>query len=94
MAPVTQTQSDGAWVVQFTIPGAYSLERLPEPNDPKVKLRAVAPARFAVIRLSGLASRANVEAKTAEVIDFAKAHPPHSPNITRLGPFGSCGAMK
>ena len=73
-APVTQTQSDGAWVVRFTMPSAYSLETLPEPNDPKVKLRAVAAARFAVIRFSGLASRTNVEAKTAELVDFAKAH--------------------
>jgi hypothetical protein len=70
-APVTPTQSDGAWVVRFTMPGAYSLEMLPEPNDPNVKLRAVAPARFAVIRFSGLASRTNVEAKTAELVDFA-----------------------
>jgi len=61
-APVTQTQSDGAWVVRFTMPGAYSLETLPEPNDPNVKLRAVAPARFAVIRFSGLVSSAYVEA--------------------------------
>ena len=72
-APVTQTQSDGEWVVQFTMPGGYSLETLPEPSDPKVKLRTVAAARFAVIRFSGLVSRARVEAKTAELVDFAKA---------------------
>lgn len=35
-APVTQTQSDGAWVVRFTMPGAYSLKTLPVPNDPKI----------------------------------------------------------
>ena len=44
-APVTQTQADGAWVVRFTMPGAYSRQTLPEPNDPKNQLRAVAPAR-------------------------------------------------
>ena len=60
-APVTQTQSDGEWVVQFTMPGGYSLETLPEPSDPKVKLRTVAAARFAVIRFSGLVSRARVK---------------------------------
>jgi hypothetical protein len=73
-APVTQTQSDDAWVVRFTMPSAYSLETLPEPNEPNVKLRAVAPGRFAVIRFSGLVSSANVEAKTVELIDFAKVH--------------------
>jgi hypothetical protein len=72
-APVTQTPSDGAWVVRFTMPSGYSLETLPEPNDSKIKLRTIAPARFAVIRFSGLASKASVEAKTAELDDFAKA---------------------
>ena len=73
-APVTQTESNGAWVVRFTMPGAYSLETLPEPNDPNVKLRAVAPARFAVVRFSGLANETTVEARTAELVDFAEAH--------------------
>ncbi len=73
-APVTQTPSDGGWVVRFTMPSSYSLESLPEPNDPRVKLRNVAPSRFAVIRFSGIARDANVAAKTAELIDFAKTH--------------------
>jgi hypothetical protein len=78
-APVTQTPSDGAWVVRFTMPGGTSLETLPEPNDQRVKLRTIAPARFVVIRFSGLAGAANVEARTAELIAFAKAH--HLPMI-------------
>jgi hypothetical protein len=72
-APVTQTQADGAWVVRFTMPSAYSLETLPEPNDPKIQLTAVAPARFAVVRFSGIADRRNVDAKTAELEGFVRA---------------------
>ncbi len=60
-ALVTQTQSDGAWVVRFTMPGAYSLRGL--------RLLASRLSGF-----SGLVSRANVDAKTAELVDFAKAH--------------------
>ena len=71
-APATQTPADGAWVVRFTMPDGYSLETLPAPNDPRVKLRTIAPARFAVIRFSGLASMASVEARTAELLAFAK----------------------
>ena len=41
-APVTQTPSDGAWVVRFTMPSRYSLATLPQPNDPRVKLRNIA----------------------------------------------------
>ena len=73
-APVTQTPSDGAWVVRFTMPSSYSLATLPEPNDPRVKLRDLAPSRFAVLRFSGLASAASVEAKTADLADFVHAH--------------------
>ncbi len=81
-APVTQIPSDGgAWVVRFTMPASYSLETLPEPIDPRVKLRAIPPARYVVIRFSGLASTDNVKARTAELIAFAKAH-----NLHMIGP--------
>ena len=63
------------------MPGGYSLETLPEPNDPNVKLRNVAPARFAVIRFSGIARDASVAAKTAELTAFAKAH-----HLRTIGP--------
>lgn len=66
-APVTQTQDAGQWVVRFTMPGSYTLETLPEPNDSRVHLRVAAPARFAVIRFSGLASADDVAAKTTEL---------------------------
>jgi hypothetical protein len=66
-APVTQTQSAGQWVVRFTMPSRYSLEALPEPNDPQVKLRLIPPSRLAVLRFSGLAGADTVEAKTADL---------------------------
>jgi hypothetical protein len=66
-APVTQTQTAGEWVVRFTMPSTYSLATLPQPNDARVHLRATPPARFAVIRFSGLARPDDVAAKTAEL---------------------------
>jgi hypothetical protein len=72
-APVTQTQADGVWVIRFTMPGAYSLATLPEPNDPQVQLKTVPPARFAVVRFSGLADRRSVDAKTKELDGFVRA---------------------
>ncbi len=66
-APVTQTQTAGEWVVRFTMPSTYSSETLPEPNDARVRLRVTPPARFAVIRFSGLARPDDVAAKTAEL---------------------------
>lgn len=66
-APVTQTGAAGEWVVQFTMPRAYALETLPEPNDPRVRLRVLAPTRFAVLRFSGLARPDDVTARTLEL---------------------------
>jgi hypothetical protein len=66
-APVTQTQTAGEWVVRFTMPSSYSLETLPEPNDARVRLRVTPPARFVVIRFSGLARPDDFAARTAEL---------------------------
>ena len=73
-APVTQIQSAGEWVVRFTMPSAYSLDTLPEPNDPKVHLRVLPPTRFAVLKFSGLARTDDVAAKTAELEKLAETH--------------------
>lgn len=58
-APVTQAATNGGYVVQFTMPGEYTLETLPEPLDPQVKLKEVSGGRFAVIRYSGTWSERN-----------------------------------
>ena len=73
-APVTQIQSAGEWVVRFTMPSAYSLETLPVPDDPKVRLRTLPPARLAVLTFSGLARKDDVATKTAELGKRAATH--------------------
>jgi hypothetical protein len=73
-APVTQIQEAGTWTVRFTMPSAYTLETLPAPNDPKVRLRRLPPTRFAVLRFSGLARKRAVEAKSKELLEATKAH--------------------
>jgi DNA gyrase inhibitor GyrI len=66
-APVTQIQTAGEWVVRFTMPSAYSLDTLPDPNDARIRLRVLPPARLAVVRFSGLARPKDVATKTAEL---------------------------
>lgn len=73
-APVTQIQNAGEWVVRFTMPSAYSMDTLPEPNDPKVQLRVLPPARYAVLRFSGLARKDDVAAKTTELEQLSASH--------------------
>jgi hypothetical protein len=80
-APVTQIKNAGSWIVRFTMPSAYTLETLPEPDDPKVQLRRLPPERFAVVRFSGWAQKSDVDAKSAKLVAAAKAH-----NLRATGP--------
>jgi hypothetical protein len=80
-APVTQERTAGAWIVRFTMPSGYTLQTLPEPNDPKVHLEVLSPSRVAVLRFSGVARSDAVAAKTAELDALAKAH-----NLRVAGP--------
>lgn len=73
-APVTQIPAGDAWTIRFTMPAKYSLETLPKPNDPQVKLIEIPARRCAVVRFSGLASEASVAAKTAALMAFIKTH--------------------
>ena len=63
-APVTQSGNDAGWTVRFIMPQGYTLETLPTPNDPKVKLVPLAPARLAVVKFSGLAKEPDIIEQT------------------------------
>jgi effector-binding domain-containing protein len=53
-APVGQERvQEKSWSVSFTMPSSYTLDTLPEPEDPKVKLRRVPARRIAAVRYSG-----------------------------------------
>ena len=73
-APVTQKPNEGQWGVNFTMPSAYNMDTLPQPNDPRVMLRAVPPSRYAVLRFSGLARQDDVANKTAELQRLLASH--------------------
>ena len=51
--PVGQQRIQEKWAVSFMMPASYTLETLPEPEDPAVKLRQVPARRMAAVRYSG-----------------------------------------
>lgn len=72
-APVTQIADADRWIVRFTMPHSYTLDTLPQPDDPQVQLKTLPAQRFAVLRFSGLAAKEDVDAKFAELVAATKA---------------------
>jgi hypothetical protein len=66
-APVAQTAVENGYLVQFTMPKNFTLETLPEPNDPKVKLREIPSQTFAVLTYSGSWSQSLYEENLAQL---------------------------
>jgi len=61
-APVTQrADSASSWTVGFTMPAKYTMETLPAPVNPNVKLISHPAKRMAVVRFSGTGSAGEME---------------------------------
>lgn len=63
-APVSMQQSDGKWRVQFTMPSQYTMQTLPKPNNPNVKIIEVPAQTYGIIKFSWWAGEDKVAEKT------------------------------
>lgn len=80
-APVAQTAAaNDAWVIRFFMPADYSMETLPAPNDPAVKLVTVPAETVAVLRFTGDRGPEAVASHTADLL--------HALQDTTLKPDG------
>ncbi|MFA6174784.1 MAG: heme-binding protein [Kiritimatiellales bacterium] len=96
-APVAQQPAQDRWAVSFMMPAAYTLEKLPEPENPAITLRQVPARRVAAVRYSGswseksyLRSKSELEAwmrvrgfKVAGDPVWARYNPPFVPWFLR-----------
>ena len=75
-APVIQQAAgtDNKWVVQFVMPSEYTLETLPKPNKPEVKLLKVPAQKMLVIRFSGSTRDANIAKYREQLQAYATAN--------------------
>lgn len=88
-APVSIEQKDGQWRVHFVMPGEYTLDTLPKPNNPAVNLREVPASNYAVIRFSGFTGEDKIAKKTAELfawLDSKGITPIGKPRLARYNP--------
>ncbi len=70
-APVTQQSSGRNWRVRFIMPKTWTMETLPAPTDPRVRLVPIPSRRVVAIRFSGRATDKLLAAKTEELRAFA-----------------------
>lgn len=73
--PVIQQAEGGSWKVQFIMPAEYTLETLPKPVNPAVKLKQISGKKMVVIRFSGsTGDDAKMAAKRAELEAYVSGH--------------------
>ncbi len=72
-APVTRTlEEDGRWSVNFMMPSKYTLETLPKPTDPNIRIFETDPYRTVSIRYNGNNTTKNIATHEAKLIQYVK----------------------
>jgi hypothetical protein len=71
-SPVGQQSVEGGWAVSFTMPSSYTMDTLPLPDDPEVKLRLVTARSMAVLRYSGVWSEERYQRYLGELESWIK----------------------
>jgi DNA gyrase inhibitor GyrI len=67
-APVLQEATTGeGQVVSFIAPASYTMETIPVPKDPRIRIRQVPPFTAAVLRYGGWTDPGKIERKTEEL---------------------------
>ena len=66
-APVNQVKEGGQWIVSFLMPPIHTMDTLPEPTDPRVRLRQIPGRLVAAIRYSGTWSRRRYDEHEGEL---------------------------
>jgi hypothetical protein len=60
-APVVAAAAGDSLVISFGMPRSYTLETLPKPNDPRVKIVMIPARKYAVMRFSWCRSDARIK---------------------------------
>ena len=71
-APVIERSNKEARTISFVMPFEYTLETLPQPNNPKVKIVSQEARKVAVLRFSWIRSADRVESKKQKLIELLK----------------------
>jgi len=85
------------WLIQFVMPKQYTIDTLPKPNNPQVKLVQIGPQKLAVIRFTGFVTDEKVQEKTTELMAWIQSRnelPLGNPRLARYNPPWSIPWMR
>ena len=74
-APVSQSPSEaeGTYRIRFVMPASYTMETLPEPNDPRIEIREVPVRQVAARRYTGFWSERRFRAQETALLSALDA---------------------
>jgi len=71
-APVIESEKDQMRIVSFVMPFEYTLETLPKPNNPKIKIVPQETRKVAVLKFSWYRSEERVQKKKQALLSLLK----------------------
>jgi DNA gyrase inhibitor GyrI len=69
-APVNQTAEAGGYWVSFVVPSQYTMATVPQPLDPRVRVREVPAQTVAVLRYAGFWGQNKYQRKEAALLEY------------------------
>lgn len=69
--PVAQQGEGTTWTVQFSMPSEFTMDTLPRPKDPRIRLVTNPAKRMVVLEFSGIPTTPALEERSAELRSWA-----------------------
>lgn len=88
-SPVTLTERNGRWTMQFVMPSDYTMATLPRPNNPAIEIEQRAEQYYAVARFSGFTGEQKVAEQAEALLKWLadrELTPLSAPEIARYDP--------
>lgn len=70
--PFFREKKKEKWTMYFVLPSEYTLDTVPKPSDPSVKIQEIPAKTVATIKYTGLLKETNIKEKSAELLDWIK----------------------